>query len=72
MTDRAIELALMELDKLASTEEEKIKILNQSVVNSWQGLFPIDKRKEVNRVGTKQQPKRFEGHQHIIAGTDEE
>lgn len=45
LTDHAIELALKELDKLASTEKDKIEIINQSIVNSWQGLFPL-KNKE--------------------------
>lgn len=46
MTDRAIELAMSKLQKLAETSsgidnDLAIKILNQSVMNSWQGLFEL-------------------------------
>lgn len=41
MTNRALELAFKELDKLAASDWEKIAIVNQSVLNSWQGLFPL-------------------------------
>jgi predicted phage replisome organizer len=46
MTDRAVELLHIELNKLASDDETKIAILNQSIVNSWQGVFPL---KESNK-----------------------
>lgn len=42
MTDRAVELMLMELETLAPNNEPlKIEILNQSIKNSWQGVFPL-------------------------------
>lgn len=41
MTNRALELAFMELDKLARTDAEKVAIVNQSIMNSWQGLFAL-------------------------------
>lgn len=42
MTDRAIDLAMMELNNLSGGDSRKaILILNQSVVNGWQGLFPL-------------------------------
>lgn len=41
MTDRAIQLLHIELNKLASDDETKIAIINQSIVNSWQGVFPL-------------------------------
>ena len=41
-TDRAIELAIKKLDKLSGGDNDKaIEILNQSILNSWQGLFPL-------------------------------
>lgn len=43
MTEHALELALNNLDKLANSEEEQIAILEQSISNSWQGLFPLKK-----------------------------
>ena len=41
MTDRAVELLIDKLNKLASDDETKIAILNQSIVNGWQGVFPL-------------------------------
>ena len=42
MTERAVELMLAKLDKLANDDETKIEILNRSIMNSWQGIFPLD------------------------------
>ena len=41
MTDRAVELLVNKLNKLASDDETKIAMLNQSIVNGWQGVFPL-------------------------------
>ena len=41
MTDRAKELLLSKLSKMARTEQEQIAILNQSIMNGWQGVFPL-------------------------------
>ena len=41
LTERAIKLALRELDKLAGTDEKKIAVVNQSVVNGWKGFYPL-------------------------------
>lgn len=52
MTDRAIQLAVGKLKTLASgsgefKEDEAIEILNNSIVNGWQGLFPLKNTKEI-------------------------
>jgi predicted phage replisome organizer len=41
MTLRAEELVIKELDKLSCNVTEQIKILEQSIMNSWQGVFPL-------------------------------
>lgn len=42
LTKRAVELLLDNLEKLApGDEEKKIAILNQSIVNCWQGVFEL-------------------------------
>ena len=41
MTDYAKKLLLNKLKKLAKTEQEQIAILNQSIENGWQGVFPL-------------------------------
>ena len=49
MTDRAKELMLSKLSKMASTPEEQIAILNQSIVNGWQGVFPLGGERKQNQ-----------------------
>ena len=41
MTDYAKKLLFKKLQKLAKTEQEQIAILNQSIENGWQGVFPL-------------------------------
>ena len=41
MTDRAVELLKSNLEKLASDDEIKIKILEQSILQGWKGIFPL-------------------------------
>lgn len=41
MTDKAKELVLNKLSKLSQIESDQIEILNQSTMNSWQGVFPL-------------------------------
>lgn len=48
MTDRAVELAIKKLQELAAIPFSDsidsglaVRILNQSILNSWQGLFPL-------------------------------
>ncbi len=41
MTKRALELMLEKLDGLADNEIDKKLILNQSIENCWQGIFPL-------------------------------
>jgi len=42
MTDHAIKLLLNKLSALAGDDNAmKIKILNESIVNGWQGIFPL-------------------------------
>lgn len=41
MTDRAKELAVKELSKLKAKGHDPGDVLNQSILNSWQGLFEL-------------------------------
>ena len=52
MTDRAITLLLNDLDKLASSDADKIKIVNQSIVRSWKSVYPLQEESKK----TKQEP----------------
>ena len=45
MTEKAIELAKKKLSSLSGgNNDDAIAILNQSVMNSWQGLFPLNNK----------------------------
>jgi hypothetical protein len=41
VTERALKGILNKLDKLATTDDIKIKILENSIENCWQGVFPL-------------------------------
>lgn len=41
MTDKALNLLFSSLDKLAKTDSDKKAILEQSILNCWQGVFPL-------------------------------
>ena len=41
MTDRAVQLMVGKLKELGQTVDEQIAIINQSIENGWQGIFPL-------------------------------
>ena len=43
MTDIAIDRAIKKLDSLTNDPDEKIEILNQSIICRWTGLYPLKK-----------------------------
>jgi hypothetical protein len=43
LTGRALELVLQALDRIATDTGEKTEIVNQSVRNSWQDVYPLKK-----------------------------
>lgn len=52
MTDRAIQLAMNNLEKLSGGDNDAaVQILNQSVMNSWKGLFALKEEKQQKRTG---------------------
>ena len=46
MTDRAVKLLIDRLDKMTTDNNEKIEILNQSIMNGWKGVYLIDRGKQ--------------------------
>lgn len=44
MTEKAEELIKSKLNKLSNNKYEQIEILNQSIMNSWQGIYELKKR----------------------------
>ena len=45
MTDRAVELLMQKLNDMTPSIDEQIAIINQSIVNGWQGVFPLKDQK---------------------------
>lgn len=52
-TTRALNLALNKLDKLATTDEEKIAIVNETVMNSWKSFYPLKDKQYPQQQKTK-------------------
>lgn len=52
LTAKAKQMVLKKLESMATDEETQIAILNQSTMNSWQGIFPLrDTQESVQRKG---------------------
>jgi hypothetical protein len=49
MTEKALKLMLSKLNELTSNDNEKIQILNNSIENSWQGIFPLKSTQVVKK-----------------------
>ncbi|MBW7475924.1 hypothetical protein K0T92_14355 [Paenibacillus oenotherae] len=49
MTEKAVTLLMGNLDKLASNDEDKVAILEQSILNGWQGVFALKGDTNQNR-----------------------
>lgn len=41
MSDHAVKLMIGKLNKMSSDVNEQIEIINQSILNGWQGIFPL-------------------------------
>jgi hypothetical protein len=66
MTEYAFKLMLKKLDELGNNDTTKIAILNQSITNNWQGIFPL---KDVNTKHEKQPEKKYDQNGY---GSEEE
>lgn len=41
MTDHAVDLLIKKLNEMTASIPEQIEIINQSIINGWQGIFPL-------------------------------
>lgn len=57
LTEYALKLMLKKLDELGNTDDTKIAILNQSITNNWQCIFPL---KDGNTKQDKQPEKKYD------------
>jgi hypothetical protein len=56
LTTRGLELMIKNLYKLSTDVHEQIEILNNSIMNNWQGIFPLKKDNVyINRNDKKQE-----------------
>lgn len=46
MTDRAIQLMIDKLNQMSPDIVTQIEIINQSIMNGWQGIFPLNEQKK--------------------------
>ena len=60
MTDRAVELLIDKLEGMTPSITEQIEILNQSIVNGWQGVFPLKDQKQSAKPTYYQKPSKAE------------
>jgi predicted transcriptional regulator len=51
MTDKAVKLIREKLDKMASDDDTKIAILNQSIEQGWTGIYPLKTDKQIKPIG---------------------
>ena len=58
LTDRAMKGILSKLNNCASDDLEKIEVLDQSIMNSWQGIFPL-KEKTPTAIGGQRNNNKF-------------
>ena len=63
MTDHAIELLVERLDSMTSIRNEKIQILEQSMINGWKGIFPLDKSGTPNKSDPKVNKTKFTNYE---------
>ena len=54
MTDHAVKLLITKLNGMSNYIPEQIEILNQSIVNGWQSIFPLKENQPVKQVYHKQ------------------
>lgn len=53
LTDRALSLLIGRLKELGKTEAVQIAILNQSIINNWQSVYPLKNNGNVGANGIK-------------------
>ena len=53
LTDRALTMILNKLDSFATNDLDKVEILENSIMNCWQGVFELKNKKVPTKVDTK-------------------
>lgn len=74
MTSNALKLMLNKLDKLSEVDDEKIEIINNSIMNCWKGIFPLKNISDAygnNRRSNKEVDKSGSARQNINSSEEE-
>ena len=50
LTTRGLELMIKKLYKLTTNVDEQVEILNNSIMNNWQGIYPLKQEKQKNGI----------------------
>lgn len=53
LTERAVTLLLNKLDALASTDDLKIKLLEQAIMSNWKSVYPLKEEKQQKPITNK-------------------
>lgn len=51
LTTKGLELMIKKLYRLTTNVDEQIEILNNSIMNNWQGIFPLKEENKNNKNG---------------------
>lgn len=51
LTTKGLELMIKKLYRLTANVDEQIEILNNSIMNNWQGIFPLKEENKNNKNG---------------------
>lgn len=62
MSDNALKQLLKKLSNLSQDEAEQVKILEQSIFNSWQGVYPLKEEEQRELPARPQKPKTVGTH----------
>jgi predicted phage replisome organizer len=65
-TERAIKLLITNLEKIASDTDTKIKVIEQSIMNSWKGVFPL--KNDFNKKQDKKEERKELDYGDIFKG----
>lgn len=66
MNEKSLLMLFNKLDKLSTSDDIKIKILEQSIFYNWQGVFPLKENQTIAHDPVKEKPKLDEYGYEII------
>jgi hypothetical protein len=68
LTDAAVKLSIRELTKLRAAGQDPNAVIEQSVMNSWRGLFPVKENGTHGQQQTFEERRQQQARQNIVSG----